>query len=207
MQRNITNPSQMPYVALSPEAIAHVAQRAQARGKLNDKTLMKGDGNASGFTGEELIKAHIRNLKQDPENRNFDFYVDVLPVGKYGPNANGESVEVVAPLRFTFDVKSRRIKVPPRLDFDCKVPAYQVKRQKCDAYIFTAPHEHMKGGWLLGWIPKAAFLQRAKLFRKGYKHVSGIELKEDHYFIVVKDLFPISDLVDGVNRFSMGTKS
>lgn len=203
--KTVTSISQIPYITLSLEARQSVARRAEERKKLNDRTLMDGDGNATGFTGEEIIKAHLPGLLQDPENRNYDFYLQFKFSG--GINANGDTFlisDVEKPSRFTFDVKSRRIKVPPRLNFDCKIPAYQVKRQKCDAYIFTAPHESMAGGWLLGWITKEGFLKAAKLFRKGYKHPSGIVLKEDHYFITVTDLFPVADLAGTTQNFSMG---
>jgi hypothetical protein len=205
--RTIANISQIPYINLSLDAQQSVARRAEERKKLNDRTLMGGDGNATGFTGEELIKAHLPAFRQDPENRNYDFFMDFKFSG--GIDANGETYlisDVEPPSRFTFDVKSRRIKVAPRLNFDCKIPAYQVKRQKCDAYIFTAPHESMQGGWLLGWTTKERFLKVAKLFKKGYKHPSGIILKEDHYFITVTDLFPIADLAGTAKSFSIGSE-
>lgn len=184
----VTSIAQIPYMTLTPAAITEVAARAAARGQLNDRTLMKGDGNAAGFTGEELVRAYLPFLMQDRENRDFDFYTDIIPTGPQG------SARVLTPMRFTFDVKSRRIKVAPRLDFDCKIPVYQVKRQKCDAYIFTAPREDMRGGWLLGWISKADFMARAAYHKKGYRHASGIQLREDHYFITVKDLQPMEEL-------------
>jgi hypothetical protein len=206
--RTINNPSQIPYIELSLVARQSVAARALARQKLNDRTLMGGDGNATGFTGEELIKAHVPALRQDPENRNFDFFMEFKFSG--GIDANGETYlvsDVEPPSRFTFDVKSRRIKVPPRLSFDCKIPAYQVKRQKCDAYIFTAPHESMAGGWLLGWAPKDHFRAKATLAKKGQKHASGFTPKEDHYIITVADLYPIADLVGTAQSFSTGTNT
>lgn len=199
--RTITSPSQIPYITLSLEARNSVIARAEARKKLNDRTLMGGDGNATGFTGEELIKAHVPHLRQDPENRNYDFFMEYVVSGSVEPY----SLTKETSQRYTFDVKSRRIKVPPRLSFDCKIPAYQVKRQKCDAYIFTAPHESMAGGWILGWASKDHFKAKATLAKKGQKHPSGFTPKEDHYIITVADLFPISELVVSGQKFSMGT--
>jgi hypothetical protein len=187
----VQNQSQIPYLTLSPEAQASVQSRAKERGRLNDRTLMGGDGNATGFTGEELVRAYVPGLIQDATNRNYDFMLPWVNPGK----RDDADVEVVTGLNFTFDVKSRRIKVPPRLGFDCKIPAYQVKRQRAEAYIFTAPHENMTGGWLLGWIWKEDFIKEGSFQKKGWRHPSGIILKEDHYFITVDKLFPMDGLV------------
>jgi hypothetical protein len=186
----VTNENQIPYIKLDATALKSVTTRALKRGKLNAKTLMGGDGNATGFTGEELVRAYVPGLIQEPEHRDYDFY---FPVAKPGDVVHG-GARVTTPLNITFDVKSRKIRVAPRLNFDCKIPLYQAKRQKCDAYIFTAPQEDLTGGWLLGWMTKEEFLNEATLFKKGYKHPSGIELKEDHLFITVGKLHPMDEL-------------
>lgn len=189
----IVSTVQMPFIRLTDAAIQSVRTRAEERGKLNSRTLMGGDGNATGFTGEELVKAYVPGIIQNPENRDYDFYV------QNPPGLPKKQLDILTPesFRTTFDVKSRRIKVPPRLNFDCKIPMYQVNRQKTDAYIFTAPNEQMTGGWLLGWITKEEFLKKAQLFKKGYKHPSGIVLKEDHMFITVDKLRPMAMLKSG----------
>lgn len=71
-----------------------------------------------------------------------------------------------------FDVKTKEVgKAPgsnstPKPYYECSVSAYNTT-QGCDVYVFTRVDLKKQVGWILGWMDKARYFERATFRRKG----------------------------------------
>lgn len=183
----VTDIKQCPHVMLGLDVSKRINRRTKETQRFNKRTLVGVDGIRTGLVGEEMVREYIPELYQEysRQNRHCDFsYTDPF-IGK---------VKV--------EVKSRRIRVQPQLDFDCKVPAYTLNQQQCDIYVFTATKEKGDGGWILGCVWKEDFLDQAVLKPKGYPIGRDKVLLDDHYFIKVEQLTPIDWLRNEVKKYS-----
>jgi hypothetical protein len=155
-----------------------IIDESQARGRLNSRTIVDGEGNIGGFGGEHIVQKYLPFLKpasvRNKEYVNFDF---VLPNGK------------------RVDVKSKgNCKVAPTIDYDCTIPVNQ-KNQQTDFYIFTRISSDVSKGWICGIISKKNFFEVCKLRKKGEPYNNmGRKTVEDVYVCSIKDLKPISIL-------------
>lgn len=164
----------MQTIKLTPKQIETVQARAAARGTLNTRTIVKGEGNVVGFAGEEMFsQAFPKAVKAD--SRDYDFVL------------NGKKI----------DVKTRGSDKTPRMDWDCKIPEYSVNQQACDIYVFVISRNDASSGLVLGWISKQDFKAKAKLqeadqlFAQYGKHV----VNQRYMIVPISDLNPIETLV------------
>ena len=150
-------------------------QKAEEMGKLNN-SITKGDGNIAGFLGEFIaaqeIGAEISNTYE------YDLLV--------GPT--------------TIDVKTKRCTSKPRDFYECSIAAYNTK-QKCDVYVFTrllwlkAMPKAWERGWLLGWLPKKEYFEKATFLKKGQVDPSNnYTVKADCYNLKISCLNDMESL-------------
>jgi hypothetical protein len=171
----IKTQEQILWVPLSAADLSDIGDAAKKRGTLNTRTLIKGEGNFAGFAGERLLKHFVPTLHDETDNPQWDFKT---------------------PSGITIDVKSKgNCKHVPELDFDCTVPAYQVKAQTCQYYVFTSIAKDMSGGWLLGFIEKERFEKEAEFRGEGSRYNNaGRVTVGNHRVILIHRLYPMRSM-------------
>lgn len=83
---------------------------------------------------------------------------------------------IVSDMSFDFDwispaldlceIKSKERNVVPQPWYNCSIKQYNIS-QKCDYYIFTSVFGDYSRGWILGYISKKDFFNKAVLFKGG----------------------------------------
>ena len=139
--------------------------KSKEMGNLNN-SITKGDGNLSGFIGEMMTLSFL------PESKLFNTYdFDII----YKDNVKA-------------DVKTKRTKVKPKPFYECSIANYNT-HQLCDEYVFVRVLNDMSKGWILGWMDKDEYLNRATFMVKG-------EIDPSNNFRVRADCYnlPISEL-------------
>lgn len=132
MKKNLTTTQDFVEVEITPVMYQNAKRRADAQGELR-KSITHGKSNIYGFLGEEIFhKMFPRAIRTNTES--FDFVL------------NGN----------TIDIKSKRCKHKPRLDFECSV-ALVTKLQDTDFYFFCRVREDCQVGWALGWMTAKAY--------------------------------------------------
>lgn len=89
----------------------------------------------------------------------------------------------------TVDIKTKLTTVAPEPKFSCSVPLTS-KHQKPQFFMFVRVTEDMQTAYVLGWISRAEFYQRAVFRKKGEKD-GAFTVKADCYNVKVSDLKPI----------------
>lgn len=157
-----------------------ILSKSAEQKKLNDRTLIDGEGNIAGFAGEEIVKAYMPFLKK-PAINSVDMY----------------NCDFILPNGVKIDVKSKgNCKFAPRQDYDCTIPMNQ-KNQKTDFLLFTRISSDLDCGWICGIIKKSNFLQIATVRKAGSPYNNnGRKSIEDHLCCFVKDLRPVHIIKD-----------
>jgi len=137
-------------IEITPEMRARAAAKAQEMGPLRN-SITEGEGNIAGFLGEEMFLAAF----PDAVSQNT-YQFDILKDG------------------VTFEVKTVRTKVTPRDYYYAHVANFNTS-QKAMYYVFARVLYSGTKGWLLGYIPKKEFKERAI-----FKHAG--ELDETYEF-------------------------
>jgi len=145
-------------------------KKAWAKGRemgVIKNSIEKGGGNIAGFLGEEIanmvIKGEINNTYE------YDIVYNNI----------------------TYDVKTKRCTSPPRPFYDCSIADYNTK-QACNRYVFVRI-ENINGrwgrAWVLGWIPKGEYFEKARKLTKGDVDGSnGFVVKADCHNLQIKEL-------------------
>lgn len=184
MSSRVTTQEQIIYVPLTHAERALVIQKANNRGVLNSRTLMEGEGNASGYAGELLVGKYLRGTRTQYAGDTVWDYDFLTPNG------------------LKLDVKTKGNALQPELDFDCTVPANQ-GQQKCTHYIFVRTAKDLSGGWIKGYISKPEFEQLAQTRTEGQAYNnSGRPTRGRHKVIAVNQLYPIQDLLNQLRHAS-----
>lgn len=148
--------------------------RAQAKaselGVLN-KSFLKGDGNLTGFLGEE-IAAKILNAKiANVDNINYNYDLILPTTG------------------ITIDVKTKKTKVEPKPHYECGVMDYNCSKQKCDYYAFVRIKNDYSVGWFLGVKEKYKYILEAKFVKGGtYDPRNEFTQMTDNYNLEISKL-------------------
>ena len=167
-------------VPIPPDIRKKIISDSESRGRLNNGTLVNGEGNIGGFAGEAIVQLYLPFLKPSSnlkkELYNFDFK---LPNGK------------------KIDVKSKgNCKFAPEVNYDCTVPADQ-RHQQTDFYVFTRISRDLDVGWICGVISKKRFYEIASLRKEGEAYNNnGRKSVHDHYCCLIKDLDSINIIKD-----------
>lgn len=138
-----------PYVPLTNEMCQIAWDEAQELGVLRN-SILRGNGNFVGFLGEQAVHLHTGI----PKANTLDY--DLL---------SGKGLRV--------EVKSKSTTVEPKADYLGSVADANI-HQECDIYFFTRVHFKGPGSnpppvgvYILGWLPKAEFYDRAFYGKKG----------------------------------------
>jgi hypothetical protein len=91
-------------------------------------------------------------------------------------------------LNYKFDVKTLICNTTPKQNYECQVAKYY--QQDCDGYIFTRILKDSTLGWIVGWIFKKDFLDKAKIVGKDQVR----EDKTNHVYNGDFDIVLISEL-------------
>lgn len=147
-------------------------------------SITKGDSQLYGAIGEVVVMDYLTASGIKAEyvgDRNYDLML-------------GEILKA--------DVKTVRVKVPPRGEHNANISAYNTK-QETHIYIWAYVREDTKKAWIIGWLDKETFFEEAKLNRQGEEHYAGWEFKSDTYSMQVKDLIDMESLISNINYLNM----
>jgi hypothetical protein len=159
-------------------------------------SIAEGKGRFYGFLGEEIVHATMPGLQQE-NTKDYDF--------RFG--------------NFTFDVKTKTRKDMPELWYDATVDK-SASHQNPYFYIFVsimAPQNLIrqnieeirnfdyKRAWILGFLPRETFYERARFFNAGDVDPSnGIKYRDGIYLVRINQLKDARTLVKSVQAFSKG---
>jgi len=153
------------------EVPVHIDMIAQARIMSEEmgiikNSIMQGGGNIYGFIGELLVAEYLKvSLKHS-----YDYDMELI---------NGQTV----------DVKTKSTNWTPKLEYDCSIAAFNIK-QKCDYYFFCRVKKDMTVGWLLGYMPKKEYFDKAMKIKKGdLDPANNFTAKSDMYNIKIDALY------------------
>lgn len=148
---------------ISKEILENANSKAIEMGALNN-SIRKGNGNFVGFVGEHIVSEY---LGIDLDN-SYDY--DIV-VGGY-----------------PCDIKTKECTSPPEPHYECSIAAFNTK-QECKVYIFVRVCDDV--AWLLGWMPKTEYFEKARFLKKGQVDKSnGFVVKADCYNLAISELYP-----------------
>jgi hypothetical protein len=148
-------------------------EKAEEMGELKN-SILKGQGNVTGFLGEEIIKSFLSARSSNTKDYDISYK------------------------KKKYDIKTKLTSKEPLPEYDCSIAAYNTV-QKCDGYIFVRiqkdKEDNLICGWILGWMDKEAYFQNAEYWPKGKIDPSnGYRVKASCYNIKIKDLKNIEEL-------------
>lgn len=160
-------------VEVTPEMKEIALEKSKEMGLIKN-SILKSEGNATGFLGEEVVKEWLRN-KGEVSGRNtyeYDFLFN----------------------SWRCEVKTKLTTVRPQSQYDCSVANYN-PNQKCDFYIFVRILDKGDKAWILGYISKEEFFRNSIFLMKGDLDPSNnYTVKADCYNIKISSLLDIKNL-------------
>lgn len=153
---------------VTPYTIKIAREKSLAMGTLKN-SITGGEGNLAGFIGELLFCHYIHGTHENT----YDY--DILKDG------------------VAWDVKTKRCTSPPKDHYECSVAAFNT-RQRCDNYcfiriVYDEQNDIWGNAYLLGWMPKQEYFERAKFLRKGeIDPLNNFRVKADCYNMAIRDL-------------------
>ena len=153
-------------VIIKPDWIKRARERSKKMGVLRH-SISEGKGNVLGFIGESAV----------------------LPFIDKGSIVNTYDYDIKTPTS-TIDVKTKRCKFKPRNNYMCSIAAYNTQ-QDCTHYVFVRMLSDYSKCWVLGYIGKKEYFDKAVFLNKG-------EEDGDNGYIVIADCYnlPIEKLYD-----------
>tara|TARA_R100000005_G_C4984987_1_gene193560 strand:+ start:432 stop:926 length:495 start_codon:yes stop_codon:yes gene_type:complete len=159
----------MLYVKITEQMLEKATRKAVSMGKIRN-SITHGQGNISGFLGEEIVN-HFLNGKQQ---NTYDY--DIV---------KGD---------VKIDVKTKRCTSKPKSYYDCSIAKTSL-HQKCDKYVFVRIEWHKerpdewKNAWILGELSKKDYFKKSRELTKGQVDPSNnFTVKADCYNVAIKDL-------------------
>ena len=148
-------------------------EKAQEMGELKN-SILKGEGNTTGFLGEEIVKTFLSARSSNTKDYDISYK------------------------KKKYDIKTKLTSKEPLPEYDCSIAAYNTV-QKCDGYIFVRiqkdKEDNLVCGWILGWMDKEGYFQNAEYWPKGKIDPSnGYRVKASCYNVKIKDLKNIEEL-------------
>lgn len=148
-------------------------KKADELGQLKN-SIMKGQGNFTGFLGEEIIKSFLSAKSSNTKDYDISYK------------------------KKKYDIKTKLTTKEPLPDYDCSIASYNTV-QKCDGYIFVRiqkdKEDNLVCGWILGWMDKEEYFQNAEYWPKGKIDPSnGYRVKASCYNVKIKDLKSLEEL-------------
>lgn len=131
-------------------------------------SITKGESNIFGAIGEIVVNDYfIKNGFKVDFNSTFDFDLKIND--------------------WKVDVKTKKTKYTPKMDYLCSISAYNTK-QDCDFYFFCRVLESFEKCYLLGYKKKNEFFKLSQFNKKGELDVNGWDFKDDCYNLKIKNL-------------------
>ena len=159
----------MLYVKITKEMIDKATEKALEMGIIRN-SITKGQGNISGFLGEEIVNSFLKGSLENTYN------YDIMK----------ENVKI--------DVKTKRCTSKPKEYYDCSIARTSL-HQKCDKYVFVrilwnkSRPDEWNHSWILGELTKEEYFQKARELTKGQVDPSNnFIVKADCYNVAIKDL-------------------
>ena len=160
----------MKRIDITGEDIKEAKLLANNMGTLQN-SITKGQGNVHGFLGEIITSKFLKSKLSNT----YDY--DII----YN------------------NIKTKRVTTPPRDYYECSVASLNTK-QLCDIYVFTRVLKEMTKGWLLGYINKKDYFDKAVLLKKGDIDPSNNwKVKTDCYNLPINKLNNIENLINETN--------
>lgn len=161
--------SLFPEVKITREMLDRAQSKSLEMGTLKN-SITKGEKNNFGFIGEEIVAFY---LKGETSNT-YDW--DVKLGDKY------------------LEIKSKDTTAYPKSGYEVSVASFNI-RQKCDYYVFTRILTDLSVGWILGYMPKKEYYEKARKMTKGeVDGTNNFVVKADCWNMFISDLKPIKDL-------------
>lgn len=158
-----------PEVKITPGMLSRATLKSVDMGSLKN-SITQGTKNIIGFLGEEVVGMY---LGVEPSNT---YEWDIIYNGKY------------------LEVKTKDTTVYPKKGYEVSVAGYNTK-QKCDHYVFTRVLTDLSIGWILGFMPKKEFYEKARKMTKGeIDGTNNFEVKADCWNMLISELKPIKQL-------------
>lgn len=160
-------------VKITKAMLKRASEKSEALGVLK-KSITKGSGNLAGFLGEEIVKSYLKAKSSNTKDHDLKY--------------KGR----------TYDVKTKVTTVEPLPEYDCSIAAYNTV-QDCDSYIFVRVKKNKEGeltdGWILGWMDKGEFFEKAQFWPKGKIDPSnGYSVQANCYNVKIQELHSVEDL-------------
>jgi hypothetical protein len=126
---------------------------------------------------KEMVEEAMQRASEVPELRNSDTQnhgtkiaalSDIMVHKTWGGRiASNMSYDFdwISPKLYLFEIKSKERNVVPQPWHNCTVKKYNTD-QKCDYYLFTSIFGDYSRGWILGYISKENFFNKATFFKK-----------------------------------------
>ena len=164
----------MKRIDITGEDIKEAKLLANNMGTLQN-SITKGQGNVHGFLGETITSKFLKSKLSNTYD--YDIIYNNIKI----------------------DVKTKRVTTPPRDYYECSVASLNTK-QLCDIYVFTRVLKDMTKGWLLGYINKKDYFDKAVLLKKGDIDPSNNwKVKTDCYNLPINKLNNIENLINETN--------
>lgn len=95
---------------------------------------------------------------------------------------------------YRMDVKSKRTSVFPQPHYQCDISTVN-NHQECDAYVFARIDMSKDILYLLGYLPKDDFYNRASYVPKGSVcSTNGLIFKHNNYSVSISELLPLPEI-------------
>ena len=148
-------------------------KKAREMGKLKN-SITKGAGNIAAFLGEEVANVIIKGVIENT----YDY-------------------DIIDSSGITYDVKTKRCTSEPKPEYECSVANFNTK-QNCSRYVFVRI-ENINGkwgrAWVLGYMPKEEYFQKAKKLTKGQRDGSNwFKVKSDCYNVRIDELYNFGEI-------------
>lgn len=83
----------------------------------------------------------------------------------------------------------------PLISYDCSISSYNTK-QNCDVYVFTRVQKDFSRGWILGYMNKNEYFDKAVYLKKGeIDNSNNFTVKSNCYNIKISELYDINELI------------
>jgi hypothetical protein len=149
-----------------PDKLIKLAEERSKKLGILKNSITKGKGNIAGYIGQMLVKLYLEG--EDVDAYNFDVLKDNI----------------------RYEVKTKRCKDKPNLDYACSVCAHNA-RQDCDYYVFVRITNNYKKAWLLGKKKAKQYLKEAIYCKEGEidpDSTFGWTFKENCYNLKINQL-------------------
>jgi hypothetical protein len=154
-------------VSITDEMIDTANKLAEELGILHH-SIRKGSGNLAGFLGEECVLSHFKEAVRDNTYQH-----DILLRNEY------------------IEVKTKDRTVPPKPEYECTIPNANTRQAVTYYFFVSLLREGTKytKGYLLGYMNKKDFFERACFLKKGDIDPSNnFVVKADCWNLKIKDL-------------------